>query len=385
MRKPVKAFGDGENMKRNTLLPLFVCLLFCFSLWSAPKAEAQEPDLQEELLQKSGAEEMYDSLDNETKGLLSQAGIEKASVDGEGKGLFSILSQLLQEKLAGPFKALASLTAVIILCKLANCFDSSELGGISAFAGALACAAVVVAPLLKVMDSTQRAVESASVFLLASVPVYGGLMAAGGSAAAGTSYSFLALSAANVIPILSSSLIFPMLHVFLALALTASVSEIKLDRLAGSLYGFAKWLLVLAVTLFSGILSVQTMLNAQVDAVGSKTAKLFASAAIPIVGSAFGDAIGAIQNSVHMVKSGVGAFGILAALCIFAPAAMEAAIWTAVCFAGQIIGDIFETPKLSSFLGMCGSAARMVLAVIAATCAVSVVSAAIVLFVKGSL
>lgn len=370
-------------MKQNGLLALFICVFTCFLVWTAPVAKAEGSDLQEELFFKSGAEEMYDSLDGDTKELLSQAGIEGANAEVRSEDLFSILSSLLREKLSSPLKALASLTAVIILCKLANCFDSQEIGGVSAFAGALACAAVIVTPLLELINSTQRAVESASVFLLASVPVYGGLMAAGGSAAAGTSYSFLTLAAGNVIPILSSSLIFPLLHVFLALALAASVSQVKFDRLAGSLYSFAKWILVLAVTLFSGILSVQTMLNAQVDAVSNKTVKLIASSAIPIVGGAFGDAVAAIQNSVHIVKSGVGAFGILAALCIFAPPAIEASLWIGVCLVGQITGDLFEMPKLSSFLGMCASAARMILAVIAATCAVSAVSAAIVLFVKG--
>jgi len=383
VRKLFPAFYGRKNMKRNWLLPLFTCVFTCILMWIAPAAKAWEPDLQEELFLKSGAEEMYDSLDDETKELLSQAGIEGASAEVESGDLFSVLSALVREKLSGPLKALAALTAVIILCKLANCFDSSEIGGVSAFAGALACAAVIVTPLLELIGSTQRAVESASVFLLASVPVYGGLMAAGGNTAAGTSYSFLTLAAGNVIPILSSSFIFPLLHVFLALALASSVSQVKFDRLAGSLYSFAKWLLVLAVTAFSGILSVQTMLNAQVDAVSNKAIKLVASSAIPIVGGAFGDAVAAIQNSVHIVKSGVGAFGILAALCIFIPPAIEASLWTGVCLIGQITGDLFEMPKLSSFLGMCASAARMILAVIAATCAVSVVSAAIVLFVKG--
>lgn len=371
-------------MKRNCILPL-MCAFFLLFLWFCPTAEARETDFEEELWEESGAGTLYDSLDSETKGLLSQAGVDGVSERPEGESLFSILSILLREKLSAPVKALAALAAVVILCKLGNSFVPSEIGEVTAFAGAMACAAVVVMPLLKLMGTARRAIESASVFLLASVPVYGALMTASGSAAAGTSYSFLTLAAGNAIPILSSSVIFPLLHVFLALTLISSVSQVKFDRLAGSLYGFGKWLLVLLVTLFSGVLSIQTALNAQVDAATNKAAKLIASSAIPIVGSAFGDAVAAIQNSVHIVKSGVGAFGILAALCIFAPPAVEAVLWIMVCSAGQIAGDLFEMPKISSFLGMCASAARMLLAVIAATCAVAVVSAAIVLYVKGSL
>lgn len=372
-------------MKQKRFLPLFFALFLCFLFWLSPGAAAQETNREEELLEKSGANEMYESLDEETKELLSRTGIQGAGEKGEGESWFTVLSGLLREKLSEPLRALMALFAVIILCRLANCFDSAEISSAAGFAGALACAVITVTPLLELMENAKRAIEGASVFLLASVPVYSGLMAASGSAAAGTSYSFLTLAAGNAIPLLSMTLVFPLLHAVLAFSLMSSVSQIKLDRVLASVYGFSKWLLVLAVTVFSGVLSVQTALNAQVDAASNKAMKLLASSAIPIVGGAFGDAVAAIQNSVHIVKSGVGAFGILAALGIFAPAAIEAGAWIGVCSLGQIAGDLFEMPKLSSFLGMCASVARMILAVIASVCAVSVVSAAIVLFVKGSL
>ncbi len=138
------------------------------------------------------------------------------------------------------------------------------------------------------------------------------------------------------------------------------------------------------MTVFSRVLSVQTFLNAQVDAAASKAVKLVTSAAVPIVGGAIGDAAAAIYNSVNLVKSGAGAFGILAVLCIFLPTAIEAALWSLVCSAGQLTADLLEAPKLSALLKMCGGAAKMILAVLAATCAASVASAAIVLCVKGA-
>lgn len=351
-------------------------------IFISPAAKA-ENSLQDEIIQKSGADEMYGSLNNETKELLSSLGADSATAQLDGDNVFSVLSKLVRDRLSEPLKALATIVAVAILCKLAACFNSEETDTAVTFAGALACAAVIVTPLLRLITSTTAAVESASVFLLASVPVYAVLMTVGGNVATGTSYSFLALTAGNVIPIISSSVVMPLLRIFLALALVSAVLQLKTDRLANSLYGFAKWLLVFSVTVFSGILSVQTMLNAQVDAAGNKAAKLITASAVPIVGSAFGDAVAAIQNSIHIVKSGVGAFGMLVALCIFAPTAVETALWVAVCSLGQIACDLFDRPKISSFLGMCASAARMLLAVIAAACAVSVVTAAIVLFVKG--
>lgn len=373
-------------MRGHHRLALAACLTAaCLLFLPAPAACAQGVE-EAELYEKSGAPGLYDSLDGETRDLLSQAGVEEGQIGSDLglNGLFGALSRLIRDEIAAPLKAAASLLAVILLCRLAACLEEARLGKAAALVGALACAGIVAAPLAELIAGVQTAAQAASAFLVASVPVYAGLLAASGSAVTGSSYSLLTLAAGNAIPLLVSGLVLPLLSLFLALALVSSVSGAGLDRLAKSLYGFAKWALVLAVTVFSGFLSIQTALNAQVDAATSKAAKLAVSSAIPIVGSAFGDAIAAIQNSVHAVKSGVGAFGILAALCIFAPAAIRTALWVGVCTAGQIAGELFQAPKLGAFLGSCAGVARMLLAVLASICTVSVVSAAVVLFARGS-
>lgn len=373
-------------MRGKHRLALAACLAAaCLLFLPAPTARAQGAE-EAELYEKSGAPGLYDSLDGETRDLLSQAGVEEGQIGSDLglNGLFGALSRLVRDEIAAPLKAAASLLAVILLCRLAACLEEARLGKAAALVGALACAGIVAAPLAELIAGVQTAAQAASAFLVASVPVYAGLLAASGSAVTGSSYSLLTLAAGNAIPLLVSGLVLPLLSLFLALTLVSSVSGAGLDRLAKSLYGFAKWALVLAVTVFSGFLSIQTALNAQVDAATSKAAKLAVSSAIPIVGSAFGDAIAAIQNSVHAVKSGVGAFGILAALYIFAPAAIRTALWVGVCTAGQIAGELFQAPKLGAFLGSCAGVARMLLAVLASICTVSVVSAAVVLFARGS-
>ena len=359
-----------------------LCLLSVCLVWWVPCfASADEVS---SIAEKSGAGELYGSLDKETQELLSQMGVEEGQwAAGDGEGLLETGSKLLREKLAAPLKGLASLIGVVVLCRLAGNFE--EGSGVSLLAGTVACAGVLTAPLLELIRAADQVVQSTCVFLGASVPVYSALLVASGNQAVGGGYSFLTLAAGSAIPVLSSALLVPLLHGFLMLALASSLCGGKFDSLLSSLYSFGKWALVLAVTLFSGILSVQTVLNAQVDAATGKTVKLLASSAIPIVGGAFGDAVTAIQNSVRIVKSGVGAFGILAAICIFAPAALEAALWMGVCQLGEVAANLFEMSRICSLFKACGSVAKMILAVLASVCVVAVVSAALVVFVKGSL
>ena len=141
---------------------------------------------------------------------------------------------------------------------------------------------------------------------------------------------------------------------------------------------------MLAVTVFTGVLSMQTLVSAQSDAVTGKAAKMIASSAIPIVGGAFGDAFSVLGASIGMVKSVVGAFGILGCLAIFLPLCLEAAVWLGVCFLSSLAAELFGLSKLASFLDGCATALRLLLAVVFSIGAVSVVSAAVVLCVRGA-
>lgn len=361
---------------------LLLCLA-AVALFLLVPCQVQASELSE-IYEKSGAGELYDSLDQGTQDLLSQAGVEDGMWGAsEGEDLFQVISQMLREKLTAPLKGVAALLAVVILCRLAGCFE--EGSGAALLAGTLACASVLTAPLLELIRAAEEVIDSACVFLGASVPVYSALLVASGNTAVSGSYSFLTLAASGLITGVSKALLMPLLHAFLMLSLASSLCGMKFDRLLTSLYSFSKWMLVFAVTLFSGILSVQTVLNAQVDAASGKTVKLIASSAIPIVGGAFGDAVGAIQSSLQIVKSGVGAFGVLAALCIFVPTILQAVLWMGVCLLGQTAAELFDTPKLSALFGACSSVAKLVLAVLVSVCAAVVVSTALVLFVKGSL
>lgn len=348
----------------------------------APSGQARE----EAILEQSGMLDMLDSLDKGTRQLLTQAGADTLLAGGakvDGDKLFRALCRLAQEKLVGPIQSLAVLVAVLLLSRLAACFPGAGMGKAVALCGSVCCALVVVAPLLGLIESCGRAAASASAFLLAAVPAYSALLAVSGGVAAGGGYTFLTLGAGSAIPLLVSGVVVPLLRMFLALGLSSAVSGVKLQKLITSLYGMAKWLLVLSVTLFSGVLAVQTILNTQLDAAASKTAKLIASSAIPIVGGALGDAVGAIQSSVQVVKGGAGAFGMLAALCVFAPAIWEAALWVGVCAAGRVAGDICGAQEASALLEGCVSAAKLVLAVLVSLLAVCASCAGVVLFVKG--
>ena len=363
--------------KVKKLLVLMLAFAALMALCPSP-ARAQSGEIYE----KSGAPGLYDSLDDETKGLLRGLGVDGGQVTGglSGEGIFSMVSSLLRDKLSAPLKALGAVLGIVVLCRLAE--GISEGGGIAQLAGAAACGLILSAPVLGLLTACQRVVQAASIFLTAAVPVYAGLLVAGGNLATGSGYSFLAMLAGAAVPVLAGGVFIPLLQVYLGLSVAGAVSDTELGGLAEALYRLGKWALTVLVTLFAAILSVQTAVDAQGDAATGKAAKLALSAGVPIVGGALGDAVAAIQNSVHIVKSGSGAFGILAALCIFAPAMAECALWAGVCMVGKGLGELFGTKAVSALMDAASSTVKMVLALLGSICAVCVASSAAVLLAQ---
>ena len=358
--------------------------LICFGLLAAVcfcALPVHAEVVQAEIYEDSGADRLREALPEEARFLLDEAGVSpEPGGQGDALGFLSALADGVRESFTEPLRALVLLLAVVVLCRIVTELASDGLTHTVGLCAALGAAGVLPLPLAGLVGKASAVTEAIGVFLLAAVPVYAGLLVTAGNATHGA----LTLAAANGVSALTVNLFVPLLRVFLALSAVSSVTSFDLKKLTDALYKLLKWALVLAVTVFTGILSVQTLVSAQSDAVTGKAARMIASSAIPIVGGAFGDAFSVLGASIGMIKSGVGAFGILASLAIFLPLCLQAAVWLGVCFLSSLAAELFSLSKLAAFLDGCATTLKLLLAVVFSIGAVSVVSAAVVLCVRGA-
>ncbi len=341
--------------------------------------------VQAEIYEESGAAQLAEALPEEARFLLQTSGFSPEQVGGgDAQNFFGQLAAGINASATEPLRALVLLLAVVVLCRMVSEFAPDTLAQTVNLCAVLGAAGILLSPMAALIEKTTAVTEAVGVFLLAAVPVYAGLLVAAGGAATGSTYGALTLTAANGISALTVQLLVPLLRIFLAFSAVSAVSSFNLKKLADALYKLLKWALVLAVTAFTSVLSLQTLVSAQSDAVTGKAAKILASSAIPIVGGAFGDALSVLHASVGMIKSGVSAFGILASLAIFLPLCLQAAVWIGVCFLASLAAELFDLSKLAAFLDGCATALKLILAVVFSIGAISVVSAAVVLCVRGA-
>lgn len=378
-------------MKRKLAGILLSLVLVCgVPVMGAEVPEETVDELYQEQLEQSGANEWMDMLPPETQNLLEGLGVygadwEQSSVEPEG--FFEMTVSLFTGGMAEPLRAAASLIGIMLLCALIGglriSFGERQLGSVMAAIGTLCACTVITPPILSCIQQSSELIKGAGAFLLAGVPILAGIMLAAGQAVSASGWTIFLLAAGNAISFLSTVVLMPMMNIFLAFSLVSALSpEIRLDGLCTVFAKTVRWVLVLAVTIFTSLLSAQSIVSAAADGVSAKAAKMV-TGFIPVVGGVLGDAAGTVQGCIKLLRSGVGAFGLVAGLCLFLPVIIRCLLWIFCCTVCSAVGDLIGFSEITGILKAASQLLQTLLAIVV-SCGVVLIVAAVFVMQGGS-
>lgn len=402
--------GDGMNLlwnrnkKRKVVRFLFCFILAAFLFLSlsvtvhaedTASSTASMPTAEEYYKQQmdaSGANDLPDSLPDDMRKILDQLGVDSPdwkSISGlTPQSIFSQITGIAGEKGAAPLKAGVSVLAIMLLCALLNgmklSFGEKPLGGVIGMVGTLCICTVMITPIVSCIGSAANVIKVSADFLLACVPVLTGIMIAGGQSISAGSYNLLMVGAGNVISLLAANIIVPLMNIFLAFSIVSAVSpNLNLSGLCDMFSKAVKWILGFCMTVFTGLMTLQSLVTSAADSTGTKAAKFVINSFVPVVGSALGEALTTVQGCVKLLKSGVGAFGLLAAACIFLPILLECVFWLITLYLCAGIGDVFDLKEITVLLRSTAKVLEMMLAIILSSMTILIVSTVLMLIIGG--
>lgn len=387
-------------MKREKVLWLFRSLLMMIMLMmvmclpaGAEGGAAEWDELYQEQAEASGAGDLPDNLPEETRQLLDQLGI--TSIDAEGfsslepQGVWKALAELTGQEASGPLRSVGMVLGVVLLCALMEGMkqtlrDPSASPVFQAVCVLAACAALLV-PLSSCVQAVCRAAESTSVFMGSFVPVYAGILVTAGHAVTAASYQTVVLFAAELITLLATHLLVPLLTVSLALGMAGSLDTgLRLDSLSSAINKGAAWLLGITTTLFVGLLTLQGIVGGAADTLSSRALRFSLSSMVPVVGGSLSEAFSAVKGCLGLLKSTVGGFGMLATALIVLPPLLQCAVWSlglALCTAAA---ELFGLGQISALLRSAEAVVKTLIAVLAACSLFMIVATAVVTAAGGA-
>ncbi|MGI6588999.1 MAG: stage III sporulation protein AE [Peptococcia bacterium] len=121
----------------------------------------------------------------------------------------------------------------------------------------------------------------------------------------------------NFMSTFTQKIIFPLIFLTAVLCISNNLStHFKVSRLVNFFKQITKVGIGLVLTLFIGVISVESVTGAVVDGVTLRTAKYMTGAFVPVAGNMFADALDAIMGGSLLLKNALGLTGVLTLVAI---------------------------------------------------------------------
>lgn len=301
-----------------------------------------------------------------------------------GIGVRDVLSQVGDELLAGmagPLSSCAVIVGVILLAALLEGYTHSlrytETKDVMAAVTSLMIASTLIAPLVSLISRTVGVIGDTATLMLAYVPIMIGILSFSGHAVQAGGSCTVVMTASQAVAQLAAHFVPQVMSAYLGLSVAAGVSgKVRLNGICEMIGRFLKWFLIFMMTLFSAVLSLQSMITRAADTVATRAVRFTLSSLIPLIGSAVSEAYQTIRGSVDLLRSGAGVFVILAICAAFLPILVQVMLWLVSVNISKSIAETLNVSSPASLLSSVATALGVLTALVICTMSVFIISTA---------
>lgn len=346
-----------------------------------------------ELYKQSGVDEIWDSVPDQTKELLEQNGIDSVSPDKLLSLDFMTIFKNLFDMLKDPFKnmsgTLFSLLGVLLIAAiidaLKHSFSSEKYGSVFDVIAVLSTSGVILTSVIGLVKQVTEKLITTNDFILSFIPVYSGIIVASGKPLTGITYNSVLFGAIQIITSICASILVPLICVYLAISVACSVGNVvNLSSLTKNINKFVVWTLGFCMTIFIGLLSMQSLIASSSDNIGLKATKFAMSSLVPVVGGAIGDALSSVYGALGLLKSTVGSFGIITVLLSFLPIIIDLVIMLFIINITIVLADILAVSSVSNICKSISSILGLLLGILLCFIVMTIISISLMILLTNS-
>ena len=366
-----------------TYIFLTVSLISCLFLPVQAFSDAEPEKIKEEI-----SNELESSIDSDIREKLKDMGLE----DFEPESIFNVsldsiskfFSDTLKEKLVNNSKLFFELLGVILLAGiiLSILTDDDK----SDFLEIIVMIVVVLSSVRAVsvtLPAVISALEASKKIMLSFVPVYTLIVSFGGNPSGALTYNTLVLGFAEIVSALITTNITNFMGVFFCLGISFSFnSSINISRIISGVNKIFSTIIGFAASVFTGFLSLKSILSVSIDSVSVKGIRFLISSMIPIIGSSISEAYSSLIGSINLIKGSVAIVGILVIIIINIPIIFDVLTYYIIFNLISYVADSLAVKRAADALKCFSSGMRILLLVCIFEMFIVIISTGILLSVK---
>lgn len=293
---------------------------------------------------------VWDNVDGKTKEYLEELGITEITIDKlfdlSPTRVISFLFDLSLNKGVTIHKKVISVIIIIFIISIANAFikESNKLDYLVYFVGILAILTIIIEPISRMITDVAVGIKTSTIFVNSYLPIMTAIIVASRNPGLAITYNSFSIFLSSFISTISDKFFMPFTSAILSFNILSSFSfENFRERILASCKRLVIVILSLFSTVYTGLLTTQSLLVKSSDSVALRGIKFISGAFVPVVGAGVGDAISSVFSSFAIMKNTLGVFVIIVIILINIPVIVELLIWY---FAIQICSIV------SSMLGV---------------------------------
>lgn len=342
--------------------------------------------------EQSGADALLRELTPEVKKQLKDIGVTSPSWQELNSmsffDIFGSIMNTIQQQSVTPLNCVVKIMGVVMLVALINSvkssLGSSSLTAVLNSVATLTVSIILIQPVCQTIEYSTTIIKLSADFMLIFIPVMAGIMLTmGQSLQAAGSYTMV-MGAGTAVSQISNNILVPLLNTFLGISVVSGISQrVNLNGFCELINKVLKWVLTFTMSVFTAILTMQSIISSSADSAGVKATRFAISSFVPLVGGALSEAYQTVRGCMGMLKSGVGVFAILATGTIYLPAIISCLLWLAAINIAIALAGVFDMGDIIKLLKSVTTVINSLIAILLCCMIIFVVSSAIMLMAGG--
>lgn len=342
--------------------------------------------------EQSGADALLRELTPEVKKQLKDIGVTSPSWQELNSmsffDIFGSIMNTIQQQSVTPLNCVVKIMGVVMLVALINSvkssLGSSSLTAVLNSVATLTVSIILIQPVCQTIEYSTTIIKLSADFMLIFIPVMAGIMLTmGQSLQAAGSYTMV-MGAGTAVSQISNNILVPLLNTFLGISVVSGISQrVNLNGFCELINKVLKWVLTFTMSVFTAILTMQSIISSSADSAGVKATRFAISSFVPLVGGALSEAYQTVRGCMGMLKSGVGVFAILATGTIYLPAIISCLLWLAAINVAIALAGVFDMGDIIKLLKSVTTVINSLIAILLCCMIIFIVSSAIMLMAGG--
>ncbi|MEG1203848.1 MAG: stage III sporulation protein AE, partial [Clostridia bacterium] len=265
----------------------------------------------DEYAKKSGIDDI--SFTDITNDLITKNETDYSSI------IVKVLSFFAKE-IVGAIKGAISIFIIVIIMAIISSLEldkKSDITQIAHLVCFLALATITVATFIDTITMFKNVVSSLTGIMQVISPFLMAVLIATGAISSTGIIQPMLLFIASAIGGIVTYIILPFLSISVAINVICSISKnLKLEKMSKLFSSSAIWIMGIVLTVFLGILSLETSLTSSIDSLGIKATQTAVSNFVPVVGKFFSDSFETVVGATKVVGRVGGSIGIISLIIV---------------------------------------------------------------------